>query len=94
MMTDETNKVISSHNLILENRKKLSLTGVTDVDSFDESTIVAYTDCGELTISGTELHICVLNIEQGELTVEGNVVSMTYLNQQPKSSGFFGKMFR
>lgn len=94
MMTDETDNVLTSHNLILENRKKLSLTGVTDVDSFDETAIVAYTDCGELTISGSELHICVLNIEQGELSVEGNVSSLTYLNQQPKSTGFFGKMFR
>lgn len=93
-MTDATGKSISSHSLILENRSKLSLTGVTDVDSFDEATIVAYTDYGELTVTGTELHICVLNIEHGELTVEGNISGLNYLNQQPKSAGFFSKMFR
>ena len=93
-MTDATEKNIISHSLILENRNKLSLTGVTDVDSFDETTIVAYTDYGELTVSGTELHICVLNIEHGELTVEGNISGLNYLNQQPKSSGFFSRMFR
>lgn len=93
-MTDAVEKNISSHSLILENRNKLSLTGVTDVDSFDETTIVAYTDYGELTVSGSDLHICVLNIEHGELTVEGNIAGLNYLNQQPKSSGFFSRMFR
>ena len=93
-MTDTAGKSISSHSLILENRNKLSLTGVTDVGSFDETAIVAYTDYGELTVSGTDLHICVLNIEQGELTVEGNISGMNYLNQQPKSSGLFARMFR
>ncbi len=91
---DEANKIIAPHNLFLEDRKKLSLTGVTDVDSFDESTIIAYTDYGELTISGTNLHIAKLNIEAGELSVDGNIVSMTYIDQAPKSTGFFGKMFR
>lgn len=93
-MTDESNKIIAPHNLFLEDRKKLSLTGVTDVDSFDEATIIAYTDYGELTISGTNLHIGKLNIEAGELSVDGNIVSMTYIDQAPKSTGFFGKMFR
>ncbi|MCI6770934.1 MAG: sporulation protein YabP [Oscillospiraceae bacterium] len=93
-MTDTAGKSIQSHSLILENRNKLSLSGVTDVDSFDETTIVAYTDYGELTVSGTDLHICVLNIEHGELTVEGNISGLNYLNQQPKSSGFLSRMFR
>lgn len=93
-MTEESKKIISSHNLVLEDRKKLSLTGVTDVDSFDETAIIAYTDYGELTISGTSLHICKLNIDEGELSVEGNISAMQYIDQQPKSQGFFGKMFR
>ena len=93
-MTDAVGKTILSHSLILENRNKLSLTGVTDVDSFDETAIVAYTDYGELTVSGTGLHICVLNIEHGELTVEGNISGLNYLNQQPKSGGLFSRMFK
>ncbi|MGN0468316.1 MAG: YabP/YqfC family sporulation protein, partial [Acutalibacteraceae bacterium] len=62
--------------------------------SFDETTIIAYTDYGELTINGTSLHICKLNIEDGELSVEGNIVSMTYIDHQPKNQSFFGKIFR
>ncbi len=82
------------HNLILENRKKLKMTGVTDVDSFDETTVVAYTSAGELTVTGEKLHINSLNTENGELTIEGTINSLTYIDQAPKSTGFFGKMFR
>lgn len=91
---DESKKIIAPHNIFLEDRKKLSLTGVTDVDSFDETAVIAYTDYGELTIRGTDLHIGKLNIEAGELTVDGTIVSLTYIDQAPKSTGFFGKMFR
>lgn len=93
-MTDDTNKIISPHSLVLEDRKKLSVTGVTDVDSFDETAITAYTDYGELTISGSALHISRLSIDEGELCVEGNISALMYTDSAPKSSGFFGKMFR
>lgn len=93
-MTDDTNKIISPHSLVLEDRNKLNVTGVTDVDSFDETAIIAYTGYGELTITGTQLHICKLNIDEGELSVEGNIASMAYSEQTPKSTTFFGKMFR
>lgn len=92
-MQEEINS-FQPHNLILEDRKKLKISGVTDVDSFDENTIIAYTQEGELTIGGTKLHINKLNTEDGELTVEGNIVSLIYVDQTPKSTGFFGKMFR
>ena len=45
-------KLKKAHNLSLENRSGLKLTGVTDVDSFDEETVMAYTDYGCLTVSG------------------------------------------
>ncbi len=82
------------HNLILEERAKLKMTGVTDVDSFDEATVIAYTSAGELTITGTKLHINSLNTESGELVVEGSITSLNYIDREPKSTGFFGKMFR
>lgn len=91
----EENKANSiSNNIILEDRSKLSVSGVKDVDSFDEETIIAYTDFGELTISGTKLHIESLSIEVGQLNVVGKIGSLVYLDQAPKSSGLFGKLFR
>ena len=54
MINDEKNNV---HNVILEGRKNLTISGVTDVDSFDERCISLYTQLGELVIKGRELHI-------------------------------------
>ena len=45
-----------THNIIMENRKTLSISGVTDVDNFDEKTILLYTQMGELTVQGKGLH--------------------------------------
>lgn len=81
------------HSLILENRKMLTATGVSNVNSFNEQEIVAYTDLGELIVRGSKLHIDKLNIETGELTIDGEVVSMTYSGNQ-SSGGFFSRLFK
>lgn len=71
-------------NLILENRKNLVLTGVTDVDSFDERAILLYTQLGELVIRGENLHINVMNVETGDLSVEGEISSLVYGDKKVK----------
>ncbi|MBQ7541091.1 MAG: sporulation protein YabP [Clostridia bacterium] len=81
-------------NLSLEDRKHLSVTGVSDVDSFDEQSVTVYTQLGELSIRGTDLHINALNVETGELVVDGQIDALIYTREQPKSSGFFGRVFR
>ena len=86
-----------SHNLIMENRKKLSISGVEDVDSFDEDTIILYTEIGMLTIKGAQLHINKLSVETGEVVVEGEIDSVTYSDADSAKSrgiGFIGKLFR
>lgn len=92
-MSDE-NKLIPPHTLVLENRESLSLTGVTDVDSFDESLITAYTEENRITITGQNLHISRLCIEEGQLAVEGRVTSVTYSENIPVKGGLLGKIFR
>lgn len=92
-MTEYKDKTMP-HSLILKDRKELTLTGVTDVDSFDENSIVAYTDYGELTIGGNNLHINTLNTDTGELSIDGEIQSMLYLDNKPKADGFFRKVFR
>ncbi len=89
-------KKISSmpHNIILEDRRMLTVSGVSDVDSFDEETVIVFTDLGELTIRGSNLHINRLSVEVGELTVEGNIAALIYSDEAPKSGGFFSKVFR
>lgn len=93
-MNSNSEKIKRPHSLILKDRSELTLSGVTDVDSFDEMTIVAYTDYGELTVKGSGLHIGSLNTETGELTVDGQVQSLVYLENVPRSTSFFSKVFR
>ena len=81
------------HQLIMQERKLLELTGVSDVDSFDENTVIAYTSQGELSVRGQGLHIRPLNLETGSLSVEGLIDSLTYTNTI-KTSGFLGRVFR
>lgn len=91
----EDKKVIKvPHNLILEDRKHLMVSGVSDIDSFDEETVVIYTQMGELTIKGSDLHINALNIDTGELTVEGNMYSFVYSDVDKSKGSFFSKIFK
>ena len=93
-MTDDKKTIKLPHSIIMEDRKKLSVSGVTDIDSFDEQTIIAITEQGELTIRGGNLHITRLNLEQSELLVEGEISSLTYTDIRPQAKGFFAKVFR
>jgi len=93
-MADEKRIQAMPHNLVLEDRRLLTVSGVSDVDSFDEETVVVFTDLGELTIKGGNLHINRLSVEIGELTVEGNIAALIYSDDTPKSGGFFSKVFR
>jgi len=93
-MTEDKKLNTMPHNLIMENRSALTVSGVSDVDSFDEQTVVIFTDMGELTVHGYNLHINKLSLDIGELTLEGKIASLAYTDSQPKAGGFFSKVFR
>ena len=93
-MTDDKKPGILPHNCILEDRRALSVSGVNDVGSFDEETITASTDYGELTVKGEKLHITKLSLEIGELCIEGRISSLSYADVPDKSAGFFSRVFR
>lgn len=90
----EKNTVSYPHRLILEDRSRLTVTGVEDVESFDEEAIVMLTAKGALQIRGTNLRVDKLSLEGGELTVEGLVESLQYEDKQPEGQGFFSRLFR
>lgn len=94
MIPEEKNVPKMPHNIIMEDRKKMSVSGVTDIESFDEQTIVAVTQMGELTVRGWDLHITRLNLEQSELMIDGEISSITYTDVRPKAQGFFSKVLR
>lgn len=81
------------HNLIMENRRELRISGVKDIDSFSETKIVLNTVMGELVVRGSELHVRSLEAETGELSMFGNVKSLCY-NSFSSSDNMFAKLFR
>ncbi|MCH5314412.1 MAG: sporulation protein YabP [Eubacterium sp.] len=80
------------HSVSLINRENLSLTGVKDVDEYNEQEILLICDCGELTIKGELLHIEELSIESGLLTVSGKITSLTY-TEKISSNSIFKRLF-
>ena len=93
-MPDEKRPAKLPHNLILEDRKSLMVTGVSDVDSFDDQSVVIYTDMGELTVRGSDLHIGRLNVDTGELNVTGNIFALGYTDDRERQGGLFGRLFK
>lgn len=92
-MAEDKRMVNRTHNIIMENRKTLSVSGVSDVDRFDEQTVILYTDLGEMTVKGTGLHIERLNTEIGEIELTGNIYGLMYTDEREKG-GFFRRIFR
>ncbi len=87
MQQEKIQKPKMPHNIIMENRKKLSLTGVLDIDSFNEQGIIALTELGVLIIKGLDLHINKLNVDSGDVSVEGEIASLVYTNLNDKKTG-------
>lgn len=83
-------------SVILENRKKLTLSGIEDVDCFDEESITLFTEEGSLIVKGSDLHINKLSVETGEVSIAGRVDSLVYSDGDTKSKGmsFFSRLFR
>lgn len=92
---DKSMPQTGTHTIKLENRKIMSITGVIDVDGFDEHTIVLATSYGIMTIHGNELHINKLNIEEGCLNIDGDVAAIQYSDADVSSKGsWLSKMFK
>ena len=92
MLYDDSRKPTLSHVLNLTERKRLSLTGVEDVEAFDEETVVLSTSGGALTVRGSSLKINKLTLDGGELLVEGRIDSLEYAAERERRRGFLGKL--
>ncbi|MDO4277108.1 MAG: sporulation protein YabP [Eubacteriales bacterium] len=92
----EERKILTPHKLMLENRQGGTITGVRDVNSFDEKEILLLTDAGKLLVKGEQLHVKRLNLEKGEVDLEGKVDSLTYLSKttDKKDESLLKRMFR
>ena len=99
-MTIDERKTMSTgviQNLILENRGKLSISGVLDVLSFDDQVVIIETELGLLTVKGENLRINKLSLDTAEVIVDGEIYSLGYSekNLEKKSGGgILGKIFK
>lgn len=95
MEDKKVNKVVTNQNVIIENREKISVTGVIDIHSFDDELVLAQTDLGILTIKGEDLKMNKLNLENNELIVEGQISAIAYSDiNSAKKTGFMNKLFK
>ncbi len=78
-------RMLLPHSLTLSERQKLTMTGVTEVVSFDENTAVLRTDLGTLVIQGRDLQLKTLSADGGNIAVEGTVTALSY--EEPRQSG-------
>lgn len=94
----EEKKLIKSkpHNITIEGRERLIITGVRDVTSFDDNTVALDTEAGGLTIRGTDLHINKLSVDDGNLFVEGYIISCVYNDKidVKKTGSFLSNIFK
>ena len=80
----EEKQITGGHKIWISGRKSGTVTGISDVLSFDETEILMDTEMGILSIKGKGLHICKLNLEKGEADLEGQVDSLTYSDRGHK----------
>ena len=93
-MNEYTTIPAAAHRLELISRERLSVSGVEDVERFDETGIVMSTSAGTLIITGEALHIGKLSLDGGELFVDGRIDSLSYEDQGPVRGGFLQRLFR
>lgn len=89
-------KMARKHTLSLVDRERLVITGVTDVFAFDEQAIELETVEGYLDLEGMDLHIVKMNLDSGELVVEGKISQMSYQDQvsSKKKGSLISRLFK
>lgn len=94
-MKDYNTMPAMEHRLELEGRERLTVSGVEDVDRFDETGIIMSTSAGTLVVTGEDLHIGKLSLDGGELHVDGAIHTLLYEDKGPGSGqgGFLRRLF-
>jgi len=90
----EPQKVHKQHKLHIDNREKLTATGIKKVDFFSDELITAQTELGQLNIKGAALRIENLSAESGDMLVLGNIMALSYSEGKGESDTFFSRLFK
>ena len=89
MNREESAAAEKNYGMTMERRGRAAITGVTDVESFDETAVILHTHGGRLILTGSGLHVASLQLEEGRLTVEGSIDSAAYDGPGVKRRGGF-----
>jgi len=89
-MSGEINK--AQHSVIMQGRKNLSISGVKDVKSFDDETIILITQMGVLSVKGNELRINGFSTSSEDINIEGKIYALVYSDEA--SGGFFKRLMK
>ncbi|MFD1039874.1 sporulation protein YabP [Virgibacillus byunsanensis] len=91
-----TTRVQQDHQLTINNRKSLEITGVKEVDSFDNEEFLLETVMGYLIVRGQNLQLQNLDVGEGIVSIKGRIYELSYVDEhhQEKAKGFFSKLFR
>jgi sporulation protein YabP len=94
--TNQTKVTAPDHDVIMRGRKLLDITGVKQVESFDNEEFLLETSMGFLAIKGQNLQMKNLDVEKGIVSIKGKIFDLVYLDEQhgEKAKGFFSKLFR
>ena len=77
---EETRK--TAHKVIIDGRDRVTVSAVNDVDSFNENEIIFLTSQGMMTITGEDLHITKLDLDEGTLVIDGTIDSIDYSDHE------------
>lgn len=94
--SNSTKGTVPEHDVIMRGRKLLDITGVKQVESFDNEEFLLETVMGFLAIKGQNLQMKNLDVDKGVVSIKGKVFDLVYLDEQhgEKAKGFFSKLFR
>ncbi|KZZ86535.1 MULTISPECIES: sporulation protein YabP [Bacillaceae] len=92
----QTNTVPENHDLVMKGRKLLEITGVKEVESFDNEEFLLDTVMGALAVRGENLQMQNLDVDKGIVSIKGRILDIVYLDEQhaEKAKGFFSKLFK
>ena len=81
----------AAHTVLIEGRRRMRITGVVDVERFFEDEMTVLTQAGSLTVYGEGLKLGRLNPEDGQVLLEGDIVSIEYEQPEPERRSFFSR---